>query len=67
MWQNIFGFSDNCIDNCIWAGGCGFSLLLWGGVLVVGGQCVGVGNFGGEGVIVVRMLGVGLTNFCSIF
>lgn len=38
-----------------------------GGVLVVGGQCVGVGNFGGGGVIVVRMFGVGLTNFCSIF
>ena len=37
------------------------------GVLVVGGQCVGVGEFGGGGVIVVRMFGEGLTNFCSSF
>ena len=48
MWQNIFGFSDNCIDNCIWAGGCGFSLLLWGGSCGWRSVCWG-GQFRGWG------------------
>ena len=40
-----------------------------GGVLVVGGRRVGVGEFGGGGggVIAVRMFGAGLTCFYSIF
>ena len=39
-----------------------------GGVLVVGGWRVGVGDFGGGGeVIAVRMFGAGLTYFYSIF